>query len=769
MAIEAQDEEEHMLLPNRKQLSNMNRHDDSLSEDTASSETLISDDEVINNTEDSPYPEVRAAARNFDHEHLPYNTIRAWTIGMILCVMGTALNTLYSLRSPRIGLGSLIVLLVGWVMGRAWERWMPARQFSYRPLGLQLQLNPGPFNVKEHTAIMIMASVAVSVANATDVILAQIVFYKQDFGVLYQLLLVISTQSLGYGIAGMLRKLLVYPASMIWPSNLAVVTLLNTMHESKTVDLDPTVLGGNMPKLRWFSIVATAMFFYYFIPGFLAQCLSIPAFLTWMAPNNAVVNQIFGGTTGLSLIPLTFDWTQIAGFVGSPMIPPWHAIANTLLGVVIFYVGLAATLHYAGVWYAAYLPMSDSQTYDNTGTRYNVTRILTPEFTFDKEAYESYSPIFISTTFAINYGLSFATILSLIGYTWINHRRTIWSLYKRSAYEKPDIHMKLMSKYREVPHWWYISVFAVMLLFALITVLGYPTNLPLWAFILAVVISSVFSVPIGIIQAVTNTQIGLNVLTEFIFGYLQPGNPLALMIFKNFGYVTMSQALDFVGDLKFGHYMKLPPRMTFACQLSATVVSCLVQVVVLNLAIRNIDGLCDPTQPSHFTCPGGRVFFSSSVIWGLIGPARVFSPGQIYSGLLVFFAVGATATVALHLAAKRYSLAKHIMVPLVLGGAGSIPPATPLNYLSWGIVGFVFQYWVKKHYSGWWSRLNYLTSSALDLGLALSTIVLFAMNMSGIRGPDWWGNRITRTTMDARHKAIQVVLPPGQKFGPDSW
>jgi hypothetical protein len=60
----------------------------------------------------------------------------------------------------------------------------------------------------------------------------------------------------------------------------------------------------------------------------------------------------------------------------------------------------------------------------------------------------------------------------------------------------------------------------------------------------------------------------------------------------------------------------------------------------------------------------------------------MFSLGQIYSGLLLFFVLGAVATIAIHLAGQRYALAKKISVPLVLGGAGSIPPATPLNYLS---------------------------------------------------------------------------------------
>jgi hypothetical protein len=110
---------------------------------------------------------------------------------------------------------------------------------------------------------------------------------------------------------------------MIWPGNLVGVTLLNAMHETNDHP-DPTILGGTMPRYRWFAIVTGCAFVYYFIPGFLVQCLSIFAFATWLAPQNPVVNQLFGGQTGLSILPITFDWTQIAGYVGSPLIPPWY-------------------------------------------------------------------------------------------------------------------------------------------------------------------------------------------------------------------------------------------------------------------------------------------------------------------------------------------------------------------------------------------------------------------------------------------------------------
>lgn len=97
---------------------------------------------------------------------------------------------------------------------------------------------------------------------------------------------------------------------------------MNAMYE-KNEKADPTVIGGRMPRYYWFGLVTMGSFVYYFVPGFLAQFLSSFAFMTWIFPDSPVVNQLFGFSTGLSIIPITFDWTQISGFVGSPLIPPW--------------------------------------------------------------------------------------------------------------------------------------------------------------------------------------------------------------------------------------------------------------------------------------------------------------------------------------------------------------------------------------------------------------------------------------------------------------
>ena len=630
--------------------------------------------------EDSPYLEVRASVPATD-EVMPANTIRAWVLGILLSILGAAVNTLFSMRNPSISLGTIVAQLIAYFLGNLWAKFLPNRQFN--TFGLKWNLNPGPFNVKEHTVIVVMAGVSYGTAYATDIILAQVAFYKQNFGIGFQLMLVITTQSLGYGIAGIMRKILVYPAAMIWPANLVQVTLLHAMHE-KELPPDPTIIGGKMSRYRWFWIMFTGMFVWYFVPGFLAQFLSVFAFMTWIYPENIVINQLFGGVTGVSLIPITFDWTQVTGFLGDPLIPPWHAIANTMIGIVAFYIFGTIAIHYGGGWYAEYLPISDSSTYDNMGLHYNVSRIVTPELTLNVAEYEKYSPLFLSTTFAISYGLSFATIASLVVYTWIYYRHQIMAQFKKSREEEPDVHMKLMLKYPEVPLWWYGSIFLVMLVLSLITITAWPTEFKWWAFLFAAVFSAIMTAPIGIIQAITNQQIGLNVITEFMMGYMQPGKPLALMLFKTYGYISASQALGFVGDLKLGHYMKIPPRTMFVSQVVATIIACIVQVYTMNFALNNIEDVCTPTQTQKFTCPNAHVFFSASVIWGLLGPGRIFSPGQVYGVLLWGFPIGIAVPLIIWGFQKKWpkSIFKYALAPVILGGGAYIPPATALNYLT---------------------------------------------------------------------------------------
>ena len=246
-----------------------------------------------------------------------------------------------------------------------------------------------------------------------------------------------------------------------------------------------------------------------------------------------------------------------------------------------------------------------------------------------------------------------------------------------------DIHMEMMKKYNAVPWWWFMILLLITFGFCFATALAWPTQLTWWALALALIIPLVWTIPIGMVQGTTNIQLGLNVFTEFTIGYMLPGRPLAMMLFKTYGYITMTQALSFIQDLKLGHYMKVPPRSMFWGQLVATVWSCFVQLCVIIWSLENIPDVCKPDQSSRFTCPGGRVFFNASIVWGLIGPARIFTGSSTYAGLQYFWLAGALAPILIYITARIWprSKARFLNAPVLFGGMGMIPPATPLNYV----------------------------------------------------------------------------------------
>ena len=172
------------------------------------------------------------------------------------------------------------------------------------------------------------------------------------------------------------------------------------------------------------------------------------------------------------------------------------------------------------------------------------------------------------------------------------------------------------------------------------------------------------------IQAITNQQVGLNVITELIIGYALPGRPIAMMLFKTWGYVAMAQALQFSSDFKLGHYMKIPPRAMFTSQVVATIIAGTVQLGVQTWMFENITDICSKDQPDGFVCPSTQVFGTASIVWGVIGPALQFSHGQIYYALTFFFLVGAIAPVIPWALTRRYphSVFRYIKCVLLSSG-----------------------------------------------------------------------------------------------------
>lgn len=726
---------------------------------------VISTDEyaAMHVEDDSPYPEVRACVPATDDPTLPQNTLRMWVLGMIFTTIGSGMNMLFSLHLPSVTITTYVTSILAFPVGKAWARWMP----NYKIFGMEL--NPGPFNLKEHSIITIMGNVSLSGGNtyATDILLAQNRFYGSDFGVGFAVVASLATQVIGLSLAGMGRRVLVDSASAIWPSNLVSATFITNLH----VNENHVANGWKISRYAFFALVFTTCFFWEFIPQYMFTGLSYFAWPTWIAPNNIKLNQVFGCTSGMGLMPISMDWMQIAGYTGLPLVPPATTIMTIFGSIVVLFWIVAPGIYYSNSWYSKYMPMTSLDSYDRYQGIYNVLRVMdTTSLTLNEKAYKAYSPLFISTTFGLAYGMSFAGIIATVTHTVCFHGKEIVKQIKSQG--KPDVHFRLMKQnYRGIPEWWYAVLFLVAFALSVVTVRCWPTEMPVWSLVLAIIILAVFLIPVGVIYALTNINIGLNVLAEFIIGYMLPGKPLAMMFFKTFGYITNSQAVTFAQDMKLGHYMKIQPRLLFWAQLVATVWSALVQVGVLRWSYGAIDNLCSQDQKDHYTCPNGRVFFNASIIWGAIGPKRVFSKGGIYYQTLFFHLLGLLPVVN-WLVLKKWpkSSIRWLNWPVFFMGTGMIPPATPFNYASYCMVGLFFSVFIKKRWTHWYFKYNYSLSAGLDIGMAWSSLIIFlTLYMTNTNFPSWWGNNVVNDTLDTNFGAISNMLKPGEAFGPETW
>ena len=118
-----------------------------------------------------------------------------------------------------------------------------------------------------------------------QVIVEQTKFYNQELSIAYQILLTLSTQILGYSLAGLTRRFLVRPSGMIWPGTLVSTAMFSSLHKEENKPAD----GWRISRFKFFSYVFLGSVAFYFLPGLLFPALSWFNVITWFAPRNVVV------------------------------------------------------------------------------------------------------------------------------------------------------------------------------------------------------------------------------------------------------------------------------------------------------------------------------------------------------------------------------------------------------------------------------------------------------------------------------------------------
>ena len=726
----------------------------------------------------SPYPEVRAVTSPTDDTSAPVETIRSYIIALIWVIVGSGVNEFFSHRQPSISLSSSVIQMLIYPTGKLFER-IP--DVGFTAFGTRHSLNPGPWGFKEQMFATIVFNVCANGVYVSSNIIVQKMdlFYGQDWiSVGYQVLLALGTQTLGFGFAGVLRKLVIYPTRNIWPTILPTIAFNRALLKPESKE---NIHGWTISRYSFLIITGVGSFLYFWLPNYLFQALSTFNWMTWIKPSNFNLATITGSVSGLGLNPIpTFDW-NIIGF-NNPLIIPFFSQANQFIGSVIAFFAIVG-VYYSNYLWSAYLPINSNGIFDNTGNSYEVQNVM-GKGKLDPAKYEKYGPPYYTAANLVLYGAFFALYPFSFCYTiwedWFNIRKALSGFFELFKNPKgfflnsnfsnfKDPHSRMMSKYKEAPDWWFYIVLLVSLMFMILCVKVYPAETPVWGIFFAIAINFIFLIPITIISSVTGFSFGLNVLVELIIGYALPGNPNALMTLKALGYNIDGQAESFISDQKLAHYSKLPQRAVFRGQLFGTLLQIIVVLCVVNWELSNVKDFCTPHQESKFSCPSEGTFYSSSVLWGAIGPKKVFN--DLYPILQWAFLIGFLLVFPC-IAIKKFfpRQTKQFSPTLIIGGMLIYAPYNLAYYWPSLAFSYIFNFFIKRRYLAWWEKYNFILSAGLNTGTAFSAVIIFFAVQYHAKNIDWWGNNVMYAGSDGGYPGFQSTLKdiaslPGGFFG----
>jgi OPT family oligopeptide transporter len=222
----------------------------------------------------------------------------------------------------------------------------------------------------------------------------------------------------------------------------------------------------------------------------------------------------------------------------------------------------------------------------------------------------------------------------------------------------------------------------------------------------------------------------------------------------------MAQCLALLSDLKLGHYMKIPPRAMFLSQIWGTIVggvfNYVMMIVIINAQRDYLDG-SKVDQTGLWSGYQPQIFWGSALIFGALGPRRMFAASGNYSFVFYGFLVGIAIPIVQWGLSKKFPKItwSKVNLALIANGMSNFPNGQTYPVLVSLIVCVIFQYWVFRYHKNWWSKYVFILSAALDTGAAFTGLVVFFFLGGGIsptlevKVPSWWANYHTPTGSNA--------------------
>ncbi|CAF1277570.1 unnamed protein product [Didymodactylos carnosus] len=266
------------------------------------------------------YEEILSIVSNRDDLSILCLTFRTWFIGLFLTVIFSIVNQYCYFRTDTFSMSPMLVIVLSYPIGRLMHKILPAKTWHIPLINRNFSLNPGPFSIKEHVIIYVMVSAA-QTTYAIDTVTVMRTIYSIKPNFIVNVLFILSSQLIGYSIAGIMRRFLVWPSKLIWPGNLPYIALFRTLHEKDVVDCMASPSRWSISRLQFFIIICSIATVYHWLPGYIMPILTAFSWMCLINPKNIILSQLTGHY-GLGMGSFQFDWKLLTSYLGSPIITP---------------------------------------------------------------------------------------------------------------------------------------------------------------------------------------------------------------------------------------------------------------------------------------------------------------------------------------------------------------------------------------------------------------------------------------------------------------
>lgn len=680
---------------------------------------------------------VKVLSTRDDYE-LPVVTFRMLFLGLGFSAFGSVLAQLYYFKPQTLNVSQGFLIIMIYFVGKAWEKIIPS-------WGLLRYINPGPFNIKEHAAALIMAYTASGSATAIQVISVQDLYYNNEVNPGIAIFTLLASQLVGYAFAGLLQEALVYPSIAYWPTTIVPANMFQALHFDGG-------LGSKRTRMFWG--LFAAVFCWEIIPQWIFPLLTGVTIFCLIDHSHHPIRNLFGGSNnneGMGLFAVCFDWNLI----GSACLynPLWTQL-NENIGIFFTYI-LMSAVYYGNVWQGKRFPFMSQALFDADGGEYNQSAVLTNNV-FDPVKFAEVGPAFFSATNVLNLITSnlamSATAVHVFLFYWDEIKPFFQSFnpWSKTNVIIHDEHYTAMKRYKRIPRWWWGALLAVAYGMAQATDYTGHSHFTWWQLTVILIISLFFTT----VYCTTSALLGfkefngqLNGFYQMIGSYMVPGDPIANMYAALYGGQPTVQGIKLLGDLKLGQYIKIPPRVNFLVQILGCIVGAILNYVMALSVIREQrEALLSISGTRLWSGQNAQSYNFNAIAWGALG-REMFSPGKTYYIVPIALAIGLVLPIPGYILHRMYpenSLFANLNTGIIVQYSSDLSIGVNTQVNTSMALGILSQWWVRRRHPRWFTKYNYIVAGALDGG---TQVISFILNLAvfGAVGeahlfPEWWGN-----------------------------